>query len=53
MQKHKSRAWWLIGLGAFLLLLGVWLTTMTVKRHQRQRAGHSGSWFGLVKHVKQ
>jgi len=52
MRQHQSKTWWVVGVGAFLLLLGVWLATMTMKRHERLRTGHASPWTGLVKHAK-
>jgi hypothetical protein len=52
MRQHQSGTWWVVGVGAFLLLLGVWLATMTMKRHERLRTGHANPWTGLVKHAK-
>lgn len=49
MRQHKSGTWWLVGIGAILLLLGVWLLNM--KHHQRTRNGHSGPW-SVVKRAK-
>jgi hypothetical protein len=52
MRQHQARTWWVVAIGAVLLLLGVWLATMTMKRHERLRTCHAGSWTGLVKHAK-
>ncbi len=52
MRQHKSATWWLVGVGALLLLVGAWLATLTMKRHERMRSVHAGPWTGLIRQAK-